>query len=234
MKIWGYRLGLVFLLCLRSAGQKAASVEPESLEMQAVLFSECLQPQQKAEPPDLWPVRIIYVRVKRVGDKAPVEYREFDGNCKRVLIRSGQWTAEQFANSKTQLKNAGIRDGVTVALSESSGSSFPMSFLKVHSPGLKGDIFTLYLRFRWQEQMGTDDPVAERTLNVWRSLLQEATPEKPNQSGEDEGIDQVVRDCAQEWPPGVRPWIWAELRKIMPAAGSYQDCLLRQKSDKLP
>ncbi len=228
--IFGCWLVLLFLLNLPSAGQKPAPLEPESLEMQAVLFSECLSARQKAERPDFWPIRIVSVRVQMVGDKAPVEYREFDGNCRRGSMRSGQWTGEQFVNAKTWLKNAGIRDGVTIALSESSGSGLPMSFLKVHSPGLNGDIYTMYLRFRWQEKMGAEDPVAARVLNVWRSLLQEATPGKLALPGEHEGTDQVARDCAQEWPPSLRRWIWDELRKITPSEGSYEECLKRQKA----
>jgi hypothetical protein len=220
---WG--VFLYFLWCWPCAGQTSSSPESESIEMQAVLFSDCVQPQQKGEPQDLWPVRVVYARIQRVGDKASIQYREFDETCKRAFTRSGGWTREQFENAKTGLKKAGMRDGVTIALSESSGSDLPISFLKVQSTGLKADIYTMYLRFRWSGKMSTDDPAASKVLNDWRSLLQEATPEAPTSAAKGEGIAQLARDCARGWPRSIQPWLLNEARKV---AKPDQNCLALQ------
>lgn len=143
--------------------------------MQAVLFSQCVQSQRKVEPQGLWPIRVVYVRIQKVGDKASVQYRESDETCKRAFTSSGDWTPGQFENAKTRLMKAGMHDGVTIALSESSGDDLPISFLKVQSPGLKADIYTMYLRFRWAGKM--DNSEWSKVLDEWQSLLQEATPQ---------------------------------------------------------
>lgn len=220
-------VALCFLVCWPSAG--SSSPEPESIEMQAILFSDCVQPQQKAEPQDLWPIRVVYARIQRAGDKASIQYREFDETCKRAFTRSGEWTPEQFESAKTRLKKAGMRDGATIALSESSGNDLPISFLKVQSPGLKADIYTMYLRFRWTGKMGTENPDASKVLDEWRSLLQEATPEAAGRgAAEGGGIAQIARDCARDWPRSLQPWVWSEARKVAPSEKPNQDCLAHQ------
>jgi hypothetical protein len=225
MKVLWLCAVLCTLACWRCAGQEHAPPQSEFIEMRAVLFSDCLPPQQKTEPADLWPVRVVYVRIQTADSHATVEYREFDGNCKRAAARSAQWSAEQFANAKARLSDAGIRDGLTIAPPESSGNDLPISFLKVRSRGLNGDIYTMYLRSRWSGKMGTDDPVVLRVLKVWQSLLLEATPEKPKQSAGREGLIEVARDSAKQWPSDLRPWIWSELRKAGSSGVSGRDCL---------
>jgi len=210
---------LCFLSCWPCAGQTSSSPEAESIEMQAVLFSDCVQPQQKVEPQDLWPIRVVYAGIQKVGNKVSIQYREFDETCKRAFTRSGEWTPEQFENAKARLKKAGMRDGATIALSESSGNDLPISFLKVWAPGLKADIYTMYLRFRWEGKMGTENPDVSKVLDEWRSLLQEATPKTGRGSAGDGGIAQIARDCASEWPRGLQPWIWSVAHK------PNQDCL---------
>jgi hypothetical protein len=181
---------LCFLSYRPCTGQTASSPETESIEMQAVLFSQCVQSQQKVEPQDLWPIRVIHVRIQKAGDKASVQYRESDETCKRAFTSSGEWTPGQFENAKTRLKNAGMRDGKTIALSESSGNDLPISFLKVQSPGLKADIYTMYLRFRWAGKMGTDNSEGSKVLDEWRSLLQEVTPQGRSGSAKNQITDK--------------------------------------------
>jgi len=215
---WG--VILCFLSSWPCAGQKSSSIE-----MQAILFSDCVSSQQKVEPQDLRPIRVVYARVERVGDKASVQYREFDATCKRAFTRSSLWTPEQFENAKTRLQKAGMRDGQTIALSESSGNDLPISFLKVQSPALKADIYTMYLRFRWAGKMSAENPAASKVLDEWRSLLQEATPKAEGGSADDGGIAQVVRDCARDWPRSLQPWVWSEAHKVTPSEKPNQDCL---------
>jgi hypothetical protein len=194
--------------------------------MQAVLFSDCVSSQQKLEPQDLWPIRVVYARIERVGDKASIKYREFDEACKRALQRTGEWTPEQFENAKARLQKAGMRDGVTIALSESSGNDLPISFLRVQSHALRADIYTMYLRFRWAGKMSTENAAASKVLEEWRFLLQEATPDAVNGAAKGGGdIAQIARDCAKGWPRTLQPWIWGEAHKIMPSAKPNQDCL---------
>ena len=220
---WG--LVLCFLSRWPCAGQIASAPETESIEMQTVLFSDCVQPQQKVEPQDLWPIRVVYAGIQKVGNKVSIQYREFDETCKRAFTRSGEWTPEQFENAKARLKKAGMRDGATIALSESSGNDLPISFLKVWAPGLKADIYTMYLRFRWAGKMGTENPDASKVLDEWRSLLQEATPKTGSGSAEDGGIAQIARNCASDWPPSLQPWVWSEAHKVTPSEKPKQDCL---------
>jgi hypothetical protein len=172
---WG--MVLYFLSCWPCMGQTSSSSQSQSIEMQAVQFSDCLTSQQKAEPQDLWPIRVVYVHIQRISDKVSIQYREFDETCKQSFTKSAEWTPVQFENAKTRLQKAGMRDGVTIALSESSGNDLPTSFLKVQSTGLRADIYTMYLRFRWSGKMSTDDPTASKVLDEWRALLQEVTPE---------------------------------------------------------
>jgi hypothetical protein len=220
-----WSVGLCFLSCWPCAGQPSSSPRTESIEMQAVLFSDCVQSQQKVEPQDLWPIRVVYVRIQKTGDKASVQYREFDETCKRAFTRSAERTLDHFENAKAKLKKAGMRDGATIALSESSGNDLPISFLKVWAPGLKADIYTIYLRFRWAGKMATENPDASKVLDEWRSLLQEATPKTRSGSAQDGGIAEIARNCASDWPPSLQPWIWSEAHKVMPSEKPKQDCL---------
>jgi hypothetical protein len=221
---WG--VILCFLSCWPCVGQTSSSPVTELIEMQAVLFSDCMKSQQKVEPQDLWPVRVLYVHIQKVGDKVPIQYREFDETCKRAFTRSGEWTPAQFENAKARLKKAGMRDGATIALSESSGNDLPISFLKVQASGLKADIYTMYLRFRWAGKMGTENPDASKVLDEWRSLLKEATPKTG--SSEDGGIAQIARDCASDWPRSLQPWVWSEAHKVTPSEKPNQDCLAHE------
>ena len=216
---------LCFLSCWSCAGQLSSLPATESIEMQAVMFSDCVHPQQKVEPQDLWPIRVVYVRIQKAKDKASVRYREFDETCKRAFTRSDEWTLDRFENAKAKLKKVGMRDGATIALSESSGNDLPISFLKVRAPGLKADIYTMYLRFRWAGKMATENPDAPKILDEWRSLLQETTPETRSGSVEDGGIAEIARNCASDWPPSLQPWVWSEAHKVMPSEKSIHDCL---------
>jgi hypothetical protein len=215
---------LCFLACWPYAGRMLASSEVESIEMQAVLFSDCVSSEQKVEPQDLHPVRVVYARIQKVSDKASIQYREFDETCKRAFIKSGEWTLEQFNDARIRLQRAGMRDGAMLALSESSGNDLPISFLKVRSAGLNADVYSLYLRFRWAGKMSTDDTIASMVLDEWRSLLEKATPEAGREAGEGEDISEIARDCARGWPPSLQPWVWMEARKVTPSEKPYQDC----------
>lgn len=215
---------LCLLFCWPCLGQTTSS-RGDSIELQAVLFSDCISPQQKAEPQDLWPVRVIHANIERVGGTVSIQYREFDEACKRTFTRSGKWTPQQFEDAKTRLQQAGMRDGRTIALTESSGNNLPISFLKVQSPGLKADIYTMYLRFRWAGKMSTDDPTASKVLDEWRSLLREATPEAAKGAAEGEGIAELARNCAQGWPQSLQHWLLNEARKL---AKPNPDCLSQQ------
>ena len=218
---------LCFLSRWPCAGQLSSLPVTESIEMQAVMFSDCVQPQKKVEPQDLWPIRVVYVRIQKAGDKALVQYREFDETCKRAFTRSGEWTLDRFENAKERLKKVGLHDGAMIALSESSGNDLPISFLKLRAPGLKADIYTIYLRFRWAGKMATENPDEPKILDEWRSLLQETTPETRSGSAEDGSIAEIARDCASDWPPSLQPWVWSEAHKVMPSEKPKHDCLAR-------
>jgi len=209
------RCGVVLcLLCWWPCLGQTTSSETDSIELQAVLFSDCVSSRQKAEPQDLWPVRLVHANIERVGGTVSIQYREFDEACNRTFTRSGKWTPQQFEDAKTRLQQAGLRDGGTIALTESSGNDLPISFLKVQSPGLKADIYTMYLRFRWTGKMSTENPAASKVLDEWRSLLREATPEAARGTAEGEDIAELARNCAQGWPQSLQPWLLNEARKL--------------------
>jgi hypothetical protein len=182
----------------------------------------------KTEPQDLWPVRIIYAYVERVGGAVSIEYREFDEACKRTSSRSGKWTPQQFDDATTRLKRAGMRNGGTIALAESSGNELPFSFLKLLSAEFSAEIYTMYLRFRWTGEMGTDNPVASKVLDEWRSLLQEASPAAARGASKGESIAELVRECARGWPKSLQSWVLSEARKVDNSQKPNQNCPAEQ------
>ena len=172
MKTWFIYGASCLLCCCSCFGQQPKSAGPEAIEMQAVLFSNCLKPQSEG-PEDLWPVRIVNIEIKKVREKALVEFHEVDEACKYNLAKSSEWTTSHFESVKMLLKSAGLNG--TIMPSESSGNNFPISFLKVQSSDLKGEVYTMYLRFRWSGKLNTEDPRTARILNEWRSVFLDAT-----------------------------------------------------------
>lgn len=164
MKIW-FLCAVSFLSFCRLCVGQNESLKPETIEMRAVLFSNCLRSSQKIGTEDLWPVRIVGVRIERIGRKVRSQFRESDEGCKSEFSKSFDWTAARFESAKTRLKKAGMHDG-TFGWAESSGNELPVSYLKVQSPDLNGEIYTMYLRFRWSGKMSTD-----KVLDEWRSIL---------------------------------------------------------------
>jgi hypothetical protein len=159
------------MLCFWPCAGQAAG-KSETIELQSILFSRCVRSRQTAEPQDLWPTRVVNVKIRRLGETVSGEYQETDTACKQTFGKSFEWTSRQFEQAKAGLQKAGLHDGM-VALSESSGNDLPVSFLKVQSRGLTGEIYTMYLRFRWAGKMSTENPEAA-ILDEWRSLLKQA------------------------------------------------------------
>lgn len=218
---------LCFMLCRSTMGQESSASEPESLEVQAVLFGDCVK-QHKPEPQDAEAIHIVYVRIQRVGDKASVQYREFDDSCKTAFTRSGAWTSEQFENAKEKLRKAGMRDGRTIAPPESSGSDVPISFLKIRAPELNADIYTMYLRSRWAGTMDTENSDAARVIEVWRMLLKEISNSVAMGPTEEVSMAQIASDCAKNWPQSLQFWLWTEAQRAVSPPQRNQKCFASQ------
>jgi len=181
--------------------------------MLTVLLSRCVKQEQITTTKNLLPVRYIYALIRRDGDKASVQYREFDGSCRVVSVGAGQWTAEQFEGVKERFKRAGIQSGQLIALNEEGSADLPVSFLKVRTSEYNFDLYTMYLRFRWSGEMKTEDPVSAKALDEWQRLLREATPVVQTKSGIEE-ITRIADNCAKDWPPSLSSWVCSEARKV--------------------
>jgi hypothetical protein len=199
---------LVVLLMLSGQAPRdlSGTSGPESIEMRAVVLSECPQPNQPQHRRDLLPVQFVYARIQRIGDKVTAQYWRFDEAYKRVSIGSEDWSTDQLGRAIGKLKSTGARDRDFIAPSESSGEDLPVSFLKVRSAGFNFDAYTMWLRFRWAGEMKTDNPLTTNVLDAWKSLLQQATPERPTQSGI-EAIRNIAGNCAEGWPPDIKGWV---------------------------
>jgi len=220
----GQRRALICLLVFCSSLQGQKVVRNESIEMRATLHSDCLRPEDLSNAEDTWPVRVVYVHIQKDDGKVRVQYREFDKSCKRVLKKSGEWAAERFEDAKKKLVDAGLHDGDFISFPESSGNMLPISFLAVRSQTLKADVYTMYLRFRWDGKMATDKRSA-KILEQWRSILDEVTSDFRTDNVDGGSIDRTVRDCARDWPQDLRPWIWNEARQLV--KDSPQNCFQR-------
>jgi hypothetical protein len=187
----------VLLLCITSC-KRTASSGVETIETLAVLPSSCVDPHQSG-PEDLSPVRYVYSFIRRDDDRARVQYREFDANCRSVSTANGQWTIAQFEDAKRRFKEIGINNRELVAPGESSGNLLPVSFLKVRSSAYNIDLYTMYLRFRWAGTLTANDAMTAKALNVWRDLLAEATPPGQTKSGIEE-VKRIADNCAKDWP----------------------------------
>lgn len=173
--------------------------------MMAVLFSACATPQQQTSPQEL--VRYVYMLTSKAHEQVLVQYREFDGPCRSVLMGTRSWAVEEFEKAIAGLKRTGLQNGQTVALSESSGSDLPTSFLKIKANGFKSEVYAMYLRSRWAGLMPSD-PV----LDEWRNLLHNAAPAGLTKSGID-SIKSIANDCAKDWPAAIRSRVCMEARE---------------------
>lgn len=207
-------VALLLFLLFPLGCKKASSSAPESIEMLAVLRSQCTTQARANLPKDLLPVRYIYVLIQQNDGGEQVEYREFDGTCRVVTTATSQWTFEQFEAAKKRIKLTGIQSGQSVAPSESSGNDLPVSFLRVHTPEYNIDFYTMYLRFRWTGEMKTEDPGMAKALDEWHALLNQATPAERTRLGITE-ITKIANNCASDWPPSFRAWICSEARQIV-------------------
>lgn len=203
---------LVLLTCLLGC-QRPAPSGPESIEMLAVLLSPCVKQEQITGPKNLLPVRYIYSLIRRDGDKASVQYREFDASCRAVSVGAGQWTAEQFGDVEKRFRRAGIKTGQLVIPNEEGSLDFPVSFLKLHTSEYNFDFYTMYLRFRWSGEMKIEDPVIAKALDEWQRLLREATPAVQKKSGIEE-ILKIADNCGKDWPPSLSSWVCGEAREV--------------------
>ena len=167
--MWIWFLSVVAFLssCALCAGQNE-SLKRETIIMRAVLFSNCLQPSQKIGAEDVWPVQVVDVSVEKTGKRVLGQFQESDELCKKIISKSFEWTPAHFDSAKARLKRAGLHDGAFVTWAESSGNALPISHLKVQSPDLNGEIYTMYLRFRWSGKMDSDG-----VLDEWHFLLRE-------------------------------------------------------------
>jgi len=224
LKIGTLLIAVALVLFSSGVGHQRPSAV-QSITMHMVLLSECLGEQKDAENLDIWPVRFVYVRLEKVGDKVSAQYREFDPECKRVFAKSSNWTVEQFENSKIGFNRAGFRDGLFIALNESSGDELPVSLLQIRSSQLNAKIYSMYLRFRWTGKMNTDDPGTAKILAEWQALFKEVTPVEREQFGTLESVRQIANGCALDWPKYLRSRVWIEAQRIVRGEGSYEDCL---------
>ena len=213
-----------FLSCLTCWPQSASSAETESIELQSVLFSHCKIPEQKAKPQDLQPIRVLYQALSRAGEHASYRYWDFDLGCKTTTTGSGSLTTGQFENAWEKLKRAGLREGKTVAPPESSGNEWPISFLKLRTQGQIADVYTMYLRYRWSGKMQTEDTVAARIIEQWRSLEEEIASLAPSGASQQADIVQIARDCADGWPPSIRRWVWSNAQSLVAMQNLRSDC----------
>jgi hypothetical protein len=205
---------LVLLLGITSC-KRTTSSGVETIETLAVLRSSCLDLHQPG-PEDLLPVRYVYSFIRRDDDRASVQYREFDANCRSVSSANGQWTIAQFEDAKRRFKEIGVKNGEFVAPGESSGNLLPVSFLKVRSSGYDIDLYTMYLRFRWAGTLTTNDPMTAKALNVWRDVLAEATPPVQTKLGIEE-VKRIADNCAKDWPASFNAGVCHDAQQIVHA-----------------